>query len=73
MGGAEQGRAIRDLAGPHCSGQVLVVYDMLDIFPGKKPRFTKNFMAGAASIEAAVKAYVAAVKDGSFPAAENSY
>jgi 3-methyl-2-oxobutanoate hydroxymethyltransferase len=60
-------------AGPDCSGQVLVLHDMLGIFPGKTPRFVRNFMAGAASIEAAVKAYVAAVKDGSFPAPEHCY
>ncbi len=60
-------------AGPQCAGQVLVLYDMLGIFPGKKPRFTKNFLAESGSIEAAVKAYVAAVKDGSFPGAEHSY
>jgi 3-methyl-2-oxobutanoate hydroxymethyltransferase len=60
-------------AGPQCSGQVLVLYDMLGIFPGKKPRFTKNFLAESGSVEAAVKAYVAAVKGGSFPAAEHSF
>ncbi len=60
-------------AGPGCSGQVLVLHDMLGIFPGKTARFVRNFMNGAASIEAAVKAYVAAVKDGSFPAAEHGY
>jgi 3-methyl-2-oxobutanoate hydroxymethyltransferase len=60
-------------AGPRCCGQVLVLYDMLGIYPGKKPRFTRNFLAAGGSIEAAVKVYVAAVKDGSFPAAENSY
>jgi 3-methyl-2-oxobutanoate hydroxymethyltransferase len=56
-----------------CAGQVLVLHDMLGIYPGKKPRFTKDFMAGAASIEAAVKAYVDAVKSGAFPAAEHTY
>jgi 3-methyl-2-oxobutanoate hydroxymethyltransferase len=60
-------------AGPRCSGQVLVLYDMLGIFPGRKPRFVKNFLAESGNVEAAVKAYVAAVKDGSFPAAENSF
>ena len=60
-------------AGAGCSGQVLVLHDMLGIFPGKTPRFVRNFMSGAASIEAAVMAYVAAVKDGSFPSAEHCY
>lgn len=56
-----------------CSGQVLVLQDMLDISPGKKARFVKNFMAGQPSIGAAIAAYVAAVKDGSFPAPEHCY
>src|SRR6185437_8920002 len=57
-------------AGADCSGQVLVVHDMLNVFPGKKARFVKNFMEGQPSIEAGIKAYVAAVKDGSFPSLE---
>ena len=60
-------------AGKDCDGQVLVLHDMLGIYAGKSPRFSKNFMNGAASIEEAVKAYVAGVKDGSFPAPEHSY
>jgi 3-methyl-2-oxobutanoate hydroxymethyltransferase len=60
-------------AGPQCSGQVLVLYDMLGIYPGKPARFVRNFMTGAGSVEAAVAAYVAAVKDGSFPAAEHCF
>jgi 3-methyl-2-oxobutanoate hydroxymethyltransferase len=60
-------------AGARTHGQVLVLHDMLDVFPGKKPRFVRNFMAGQASIGDAVRAYVAAVKDRSFPAAEHSY
>ena len=60
-------------AGVACSGQVLVLHDMLDIFPGKKARFVKNFMLGAASISDAVRLYVAEVKNGSFPAQENSF
>ncbi|MCF8198474.1 MAG: 3-methyl-2-oxobutanoate hydroxymethyltransferase [Sulfuritalea sp.] len=60
-------------AGKDCDGQVLVLHDMLGIYPGKKGRFVKDFMAEAQSIEGAVKAYVAAVKDGSYPAAEHCY
>lgn len=60
-------------AGADCAGQVLVVYDMLGIYPGKMPRFVRNFMTGADSIEAAIAAYVKAVKDGSYPAPEHSY
>lgn len=60
-------------AGPGCSGQVLVMHDMLNVFPGHKARFVKNFMEGATSIEQAVRAYVAAVRDGSFPASEHCF
>lgn len=60
-------------AGVDCSGQVLVMHDMLGVFPGRKARFVKNFMDGETSIEAAVRAYIAAVKDKSFPAAEHCF
>jgi 3-methyl-2-oxobutanoate hydroxymethyltransferase len=60
-------------AGPDCSGQVLVMHDMLGVFPGHKARFVKNFMDGAASVEDAVRSYVAAVKNGSFPATEHCF
>lgn len=60
-------------AGPDCSGQVLVMHDMLGVFPGRKARFVKNFMEGQNSIEAAIRAYVSAVKNKSFPAAEHCF
>ena len=60
-------------AGPGCSGQVLVLHDMLDVFPGKKGRFVRNFMLGASSIADAVERYVRAVKDGSFPGREHCF
>ncbi|RSZ55369.1 3-methyl-2-oxobutanoate hydroxymethyltransferase [Massilia atriviolacea] len=60
-------------AGPDCSGQVLVMHDILGVFPGRKARFVKNFMEGQTSIDAAVSAYVDAVKDGSFPALEHCF
>ena len=60
-------------AGSGVSGQVLVLHDMLDVYPGRKPRFVRNFMRGQPDIAAAIAAYVAAVKDGSFPAAEHGY
>jgi len=60
-------------AGPDVSGQVLVNYDMLDIYPGRKARFVRNFMEGAPSIGAAIAAYVKAVKDKSFPGPEHSF
>ncbi|MDO8068710.1 3-methyl-2-oxobutanoate hydroxymethyltransferase [Janthinobacterium sp. SUN206] len=60
-------------AGPDCSGQVLVMHDMLGVFPGRKARFVRNFMEGAASIDDAVIGYVKAVKNGSFPALEHCF
>jgi len=60
-------------AGPHCSGQILNLYDMLDIYQGRKPRFVKNFMNGADSISTAVANYVKEVKAWSFPGPEHSF
>jgi 3-methyl-2-oxobutanoate hydroxymethyltransferase len=60
-------------AGPDCDGQVLVLYDMLGITPGRLPRFVHDFLGEAGSIPAAVEAYVCAVKDGSYPAARHCY
>ena len=60
-------------AGVGCDGQVLVLQDMLGIYPRPSPKFSKNFMQGAVSVEDAVKAYVAAVKSGAFPGPEHSF
>ena len=60
-------------AGASCSGQVLVIYDALGIQPGRAARFVRNFMTGHAGIDAALAAYVAAVRDGSFPAQEHCF
>jgi len=59
-------------AGAGCSGQVLVLYDMLGLYP-RAPKFSKNFLAGTGGIEAAARAYVAAVKDGSFPGPDHAF
>ena len=60
-------------AGVDCDGQVLVMHDMLGVFPGKTARFVRNFMQGQDSIQAAVSAYVNAVKKSEFPAAEHQF
>lgn len=60
-------------AGPDCSGQVLVLQDMLGISPGKPPKFVKDFMDGHHSIEAAIKSYVREVKSGKFPGLEHGF
>jgi 3-methyl-2-oxobutanoate hydroxymethyltransferase len=60
-------------AGPDVSGQVLVNYDILDIYPGKKARFVKNFIAEAGTVQGAIAAYVKAVRDKSYPAPEHCF
>ncbi len=60
-------------AGPNCDGQVLVLQDMLGIYPKKSPKFSKNYMEGASSVQQAVANYVAEVKAGTFPAEQHSF
>jgi len=60
-------------AGKDCSGQVLVLHDMLDIYPGRKARFVRNFLAGASGVQDAIRRYVEAVKSGAFPAPEHTF
>lgn len=60
-------------AGPDVDGQILVLYDVLDITLGRKPRFARNFMAEAASPLAALESYVAAVKSRDYPAPEHCF
>ena len=60
-------------AGPDTDGQILVLYDVLDITSGRKPRFVKNFMDGATSNLDALQKYVRAVKDKSYPAPEHEF
>lgn len=60
-------------AGADCSGQVLVLHDMLGLVQGKKPRFVKDFMADAKSIQEAIANYVTAVKTGQFPGKEHEF
>jgi 3-methyl-2-oxobutanoate hydroxymethyltransferase len=60
-------------AGPDVSGQVLVLYDMLDIYPGRKARFVKNFLAGSPSVKEGIAAYVKAVKAKTFPGPEHCF
>ncbi|MBS1175278.1 MAG: panB [Burkholderiaceae bacterium] len=60
-------------AGKDTDGQVLVLYDMLDVFPGKKAKFVKNFMVGKNSIAEAVAEYVTQVKSGEFPQPEHGF
>lgn len=60
-------------AGPDTDGQILVLYDILDITAGRKPRFVRNFMTGSDSPQAAVARYVQAVKSAEYPAPEHCF
>jgi 3-methyl-2-oxobutanoate hydroxymethyltransferase len=60
-------------AGPDTDGQILVLYDILDVTPGRKPRFARNYLDGAGSVANAIAAYVASVKEGSYPAPEHCF
>ena len=60
-------------AGPDCDGQVLVVYDLLGLTPGRRPKFSKDFLAGRDSVAAAFAAYVTDVRSGAFPAPEHGF
>jgi 3-methyl-2-oxobutanoate hydroxymethyltransferase len=76
--GAEITRALKTPvigigAGPGTDGQILVVYDILDLTTGRKPRFVRNFMEGAVSNLDALQRYVRAVKDASYPAPEHAF
>jgi 3-methyl-2-oxobutanoate hydroxymethyltransferase len=60
-------------AGVECSGQVLVLHDMLDVFPGRKAKFVKNFMRTTGTIQGAVELYVKEVKARTFPGPDHSF
>jgi 3-methyl-2-oxobutanoate hydroxymethyltransferase len=60
-------------AGVDVDGQILVLHDILNVTEGKKPKFSKNFMQGQPSIQAAVSRYVSEVKRGQFPDQSHSF
>jgi 3-methyl-2-oxobutanoate hydroxymethyltransferase len=60
-------------AGPDTDGQILVLYDILDITTGRKPRFVRNFMQGAGDNREALKRFVEAVRSGAYPAPEHCF
>ena len=60
-------------AGADCHGQVLVLHDMLDVYPGRKAKFVKNYMRNSSSIQGAVELYVKEVKARTFPGPEHSF
>jgi 3-methyl-2-oxobutanoate hydroxymethyltransferase len=60
-------------AGPHCDGQVLVIYDLLGMNDSFKPRFVRRYEQLATRIRTAVDAFVTDVRDGSYPGEEESF
>jgi len=79
---SEVGKAVTDAidvptigigAGPDCDGQILVLYDILDVTLGRKPRFAKNYMDAADNNFEAIKAYVDEVKRSVYPAPEHCF
>lgn len=60
-------------AGVDCSAQVLVLHDMLGLYPGKKPRFVKDFMVDSSNIQLAITSYIKEVKSGRFPSDEHQF
>ena len=60
-------------AGAACTGQVLVLHDMLGLRHGRQPRFVKDFLAAGGSVSGAFEAYVREVREGTFPAPEHGY
>lgn len=60
-------------ASPACDGQILVLYDILGISMGRLPSFSQNFLQQAGGVEAAVRAYADAVREGRFPGQEHVF
>ena len=60
-------------AGADTDGQVLVLYDMLGITPGRRPSFSHDFLAEGGSVVSALQAYVTAVRAGHFPGLEHGF
>jgi 3-methyl-2-oxobutanoate hydroxymethyltransferase len=60
-------------AGPDTDGQILVLYDVLGIYPKKSPKFSKNYLEGTGSVAGAVSAFVEDVRSGQFPGPEHSF
>ena len=60
-------------AGAGCSGQILVLHDLLGFNPEFRPRFVRRFAAGAPLVRSGVSRYAAAVRAGKFPAPRESF
>ncbi len=60
-------------AGPHCSGQVLVIHDVLGLLPGKPPKFVRRYADGFAFLTEALRNFSEDVRTGVFPGEAESY
>jgi 3-methyl-2-oxobutanoate hydroxymethyltransferase len=60
-------------AGPHCDGQVLVVYDMLGLTEEFRPRFVRRYAELAEGMRGAFRSFIMDVRSGRFPSADESY
>lgn len=60
-------------AGPHTDGQIMVMHDLLGLYPGKSAKFVKNFLSGNNSIQSAIKQFATDVRNGDFPLEEHCY
>src|SRR5437870_62283 len=60
-------------AGPECDGQILVLHDMIGLSLGHTPKFARRYANVGEAISHAVAAYAEDVREGRFPADEESY
>lgn len=60
-------------AGPGCSGQVLVLHDVLGLTGGHRPKFVRAYANGFALLQEALSRWGADVRSGAFPAPQESY
>lgn len=60
-------------AGVHCSGQVLVLYDMLGFHPDFSPRFLRKFGEGVDFVQRAVRSYSKSVREKDYPSRQESF
>ncbi len=60
-------------AGPHTDGQIMVLHDLLGLYPGRAAKFVKNFLTESTDVQSAIRNFVMAVKAQEFPAPEHCY
>jgi len=60
-------------AGPDCSGQVLVLHDVLGMYDKHQPKFSRRYFDGSSAIRSALAQYVSDVSEASFPSVRESF